>query len=568
MIQRLRTALGDVALVAGTSLRGVADDPLGFLVQVNRRLRLLPTPRRIGTTAWSALRWFMADRPEVAKEILGAHTTSRWGERRLRNWLHVTLGLRRATDRDSARLQAHDAYQAGHLTRAAALAPRGSALNRRIESELAVLAPSPAHPSPRREGLSKSEPRPLFVLTNSLPYTHSGYTTRTHSMLTALSALGIPLEAVTRIGYPTTVGLLAKPLAQRIDGVTYRRLPAWRLPLRSDERLARQVTAVVKAARAMRATVLHTTTDFTNGVVTRAAAAELGIPWVYEMRGMLEMTWVASRPDAIRAEAAASERVRLLRAKETELAQSADAVIVLSSAQRDDLLTRGVPAGKVTVIPNGIDETVLTVPDPGAATVRAQLGLPAEGFWVGSVSALVDYEGFDTLIRAIALCRAAGHDVRGAIVGHGVSAPRLQGLVAELGLGDAVSLPGRKEAAEAQLWYQALDAFVVPRRDLEVTRLVTPLKPLAAMGLGRPVIASDLPALRELLTEAEHSAGRLVTADSVEALAAAITEVASDPGLRARLARAGRAVAAGRTWQNAGRRCLDIYREVQDGEVR
>lgn len=58
--------------------------------------------------------------------------------------------------------------------------------------------------------------------------------------------------------------------------------------------------------------------------------------------------------------------------------------------------------------------------------------------------------------------------------------------------------PGRVPAAEALAWYEALDAFVVPRLDTPVCRVVTPLKPLNALALGRPVLASELPALRSL----------------------------------------------------------------------
>ena len=48
---------------------------------------------------------------------------------------------------------------------------------------------------------------------------------------------------------------------------------------------------------------------------------------------------------------------------------------------------------------------------------------------------------------------------------------------------------------------QALDVVVVPRKDFEVTRTVTPQKPAEAMALARPVVASDLPALRETMTD-------------------------------------------------------------------
>ena len=55
--------------------------------------------------------------------------------------------------------------------------------------------------------------------------------------------------------------------------------------------------------------------------------------------------------------------------------------------------------------------------------------------------------------------------------------------------------------------HRAIDVFCVPRHDLPVTRLVPPLKPVEAMALGRPVVASDLPPLREIVTDGRARPG-------------------------------------------------------------
>src|SRR5699024_9217223 len=159
---------------------------------------------------------------------------------------------------------------------------------------------------------------------------------------------------------------------------------------------------------------------------------------------------------------------------------------------------RGVDAGAITVVPNGVDETLLTGHlSRGAA--RAAVGLPApQGvFLVGSVSALVDYEGFDTLLRAAAqLITDPTQDaelrdrLHVLLAGDGTAAPELRALSKELGIADRVIMPGRIPREAARDWVQALDIVIVPRHDAEVTRTVTPQKPVEAMALGRPVIAS------------------------------------------------------------------------------
>ncbi|WP_103064112.1 glycosyltransferase, partial [Actinomyces qiguomingii] len=369
--------------------------------------------------------------------------------------------------------------------------------------------------------------RVLHVLTNSFPRTQSGYAVRSHAVLRAQRAAGTQVRAVTRIGYPVTVGMVGAAREDVVDGIEYRRLLPTRLAPTPAARLVQMTRLLAREVEAFRPQVLHTTTNFQNALVTRAVARSYGLAWVYEMRGVLEQTWVASRPADQQAEALESERFRLLRAKETEMALAADAVVVLSQVQREDLIERGVPAERIRIISNAVDDAVLEAPEVGAAQARAGLGLPRDGFWVGSVSSLVDYEGFDVLLEAVARCRANGVDVRCLLVGDGVSRPGLEAHAAELGLGPQVCvLPGRVPQDEALAWYQALDLFCVPRKDTPVCRSVTPIKPFTAMALGRPVLVSDLPALREVAARGE---GAVFPAEDVVALATAMSTAAGHP---------------------------------------
>jgi glycosyltransferase involved in cell wall biosynthesis len=115
--------------------------------------------------------------------------------------------------------------------------------------------------------------------------------------------------------------------------------------------------------------------------------------------------------------------------------------------------------------------------------------------------------------------------------------------------------------------HRAIDVFCVPRHDLPVTRLVPPLKPVEAMALGRPVVASDLPPLREIVA-AGGSPGRdrglLVPADDAAALAGALASLIPDPELRRRLGANARAwVARTRTWAAAAETYQQIYPRSQ-----
>jgi D-inositol-3-phosphate glycosyltransferase len=570
-------ALRAAAVAAPVVSRMLREDPARLVVQVARRLPPGVTAR-IGAALLrgrpSALRgalghWIAGHREEALALLVAARSRTTLGRRVLAE-VAVELDGPAALlpDARAARAAWRDGDTRGAVD--LALAAGDARLVRRLAAELTTLRPgfvvrpaaprSPRERSPRPGRAAARTPAALHLLTSSVPHTPSGYAVRSHAVLRAQAAAGVRVAAATRIGYPVSVGRFPARRTDVVDGIPYRRLLPLTQPRTVVERATRTVEELRPLADGFGPTVLHTTTPYGNGQVTAALAAELRVPWVYEVRGLLEQTWVAGRPDdAARARAAASARYALLRAQEAAVAASADHVVTLSRTLRDDLVDRGVPQERVTVVPNGVDARLLTLPDPGPPGARRALGLPGEGYWVGTVSSVVDYEGLDTLVDAVALLRARGLDVRACVVGDGVALPALRRRAAAAGLADAVLLPGRVPAAATPRWHQALDAFVVPRRDLEVCRRVTPLKPVEAMALGRPVVASDLPALAEVL---QDDAGLLVPPDDAAALAGALARLRDDPGTATALARAGHAVASERTWTRVGVAYRTLYEQL------
>lgn len=105
------------------------------------------------------------------------------------------------------------------------------------------------------------------------------------------------------------------------------------------------------------------------------------------------------------------------------------------------------------------------------------------------------------------------------LVGDGTHLPVLRDLVEREGLSGRVTFTGRQPAYSIAPYYSALDVFVAPRRDSLVTRTVTPMKTLQAHAFGIPIVASDLPALREVT----RGQAQYVPPGNPEALAAAIS---------------------------------------------
>ncbi|GAA0619647.1 glycosyltransferase family 4 protein [Sporichthya brevicatena] len=464
--------------------------------------------------------------------------------------------------RDRARALA----RSGELSAAVALLPAGDRLRRRYEGELRAYGKDPV-PSRGGERVVGTPGRVLHLVTNALPYAQAGYTLRTHRILRAQRAAGLDPVAVTQWGWPARDGHPEAAPSETIDGIVYHRLiPTGPIPAEADRRLQRGADAATELVRTLRPSVLHAATDHRNGTVALAVRERTGLPVLYEIRGFLEESWAAGAaldPNAD-LEATMPERMRLHRERDTAIMAEADLVATLSETMRAEILGRGIPAGKIVLTPNAVDAALLTQHHDRAAA-RREWGLADDEFVVGTVSKLAAYEGFDVLLQAAALLRDRGSKVRVLLVGGGPFRPTLDRLAAELGLGpEHLLMPGQVAPDVALRVVAALDVFVCPRLDLRVTRLVTPLKPLEAMAAGRPLVLSDLPALRELVDERSGStpgrvAAELVRPGDAESLAAGLERLRTDSSRCAELAAAARDVVAERfTWD----RLAETYRAL------
>lgn len=592
--QRLDPRLRHVSLLARTAWEHLGGDPAVFALQVSRRL-----PSAMSARAGRALVSLGSRLPSVGalglslvgeQDALGqafdsAQLQDPVSPAVLRRLAEIAIASDRPDDafRLTAAIPGPDtpSGMAGTLARrdtqlgalGQALAPlqrdwlRGSATHGERE-QLLRLADERAQlhgRSPSLPELSQPyRPQPrtvVHVLTNSLPHTASGYAVRSHALLSAQAAAGWQVHAQTRPGYPAQVGRLGARDLEVIDGVHYHRISPASLPRTASGRLQLQAEELLGLCLEVRPAVLHTTTHYVNAMVVREVAETLGIPWVYEVRGQLADTWASRRPPV----SGVSERYTCFQQREAEAMISADDVATLGAAmaQRVEEVTEGrVPASRVRLCPNAVGADHAAEPEP-VEQVRARLGLEALGiaqgqYLVGTVSSVVDYEGLDELVRAVALLP---EQITAVIVGDGAARPGLESLARELGVADRVIFPGRVDRAAARAWQRALDVFVVPRQDREVTRSVTPLKLAEASACAVPVIASDLPALAELVDDGVT--GQLVPPEDPESLADAVRRLWADPGTGSRLGRAGReAVLRERTWEAVAASTLARYDEL------
>lgn len=398
--------------------------------------------------------------------------------------------------------------------------------------------------------------RVLFLATNSLPFTGSGYAQRTHSMMGAVAKRGWEVLVTTRVNYPMNIGYVFAAPSSLVEQVNYKHLMPFPAKYEMTAQLQQQAHLLQRLAHEVRPSILHTTTDFKNGVAVNAVSKVTGIPWVYEVRGQLADTWLSQRPESCRK----SERYRLFMQREVEVAKSADYVVTLGENMRTNLIDSGVDARKILVSPNGIgDEYVQEPIEKGIA--RASLKLEKHAFYVGTVSSLVPYEGLDTLLRAVQLLAPNNPSLRVLIVGDGTERENLIRLASDLGISNICDFPGRVPRNQAHLYHSSLNVFVVPRIDSDVTRSVTPLKPVEALASAVPVVASALPALMELITDGEN--GLLVHASDPVGLSEALKELILNPQKVSLMGKSGRKfVLNNRTWTQNAVALTEVYDHV------
>lgn len=209
----------------------------------------------------------------------------------------------------------------------------------------------------------------------------------------------------------------------------------------------------------------------------------------------------------------------------------------ISDSTRDDLVARGVPPERITVIYPGVDAGWYA-PDP--ATPRAER---PTFLYVGR---LKRYKGVEIALRALAHARIDRPDLELEIAGKGEDRRRLEALAAALGVAPAVRFLGfvSDEEKRRRLRRAWAVVFTSPKEGWGISNV-------EAAACGTPALASDSPGLRESVRHGET--GYLVPHGDAAALAARMLHLAGDPGLVTRLGEGARRFAEGLSWERAGR---------------
>lgn len=406
--------------------------------------------------------------------------------------------------------------------------------------------------------------RVLHILDHSLPV-HTGYTFRTASILRAQRARGWETVQMTspRHGPGDTE-------AEAVEEWTFHRTPhtpGWlaRLPAVGPylDEMGATTRRLEALARTHRPDVLHAHSPVLDALPALRVGRRLGIPVVYEVRACWEDAAVDHGSTT-----EGSLRYRATRALETHALRQADAVAVICEGLRREFVSRGIPPGKITVIPNAVETDTFVFHDEPVADPALRHALGLDGATVlGFVGSFYAYEGLDLLLQALPALRERHPQARVLLVGGGPQEEALKALAARLGIAEHVIFTGRVPHAQVQRYYDQIDLLVYPRHAMRLTDLVTPLKPLEAMAQGHVFVASDVGGHRELVRDGET--GYLFQAGDVNALVGAVDGALGrrDEWVALRR-RARRFVESERTWQSSVARYAPLYESLVAGRQR
>ena len=418
---------------------------------------------------------------------------------------------------------------------------------------------------PRAQGPAYlPEPGRVMYCAHATPaYNTNGYSVRTKGVASGLRQAGADVVVVGRSGYPwdskSDVPSRARYRhAVQVDGVDYVHLPG--SPLAStpvDRYILECADAFVREARLQRPAVIQAASNFRVGLAALIAARRLGIPFVYEVRGLWEITEASAKPGWDQ-----TERFAVQSDLETLVGREADAVLAITGQTRDELVRRGVPAERITVAPNAVTPGEF-LPLPRDIGYAASLGVRTDVPVIGFAGSMVPYEGLEVLVDAAALLRDAAVGFQVVIAGSGSSAAALAEQVERLDLADHVRLVGRVPGDQMPRLLSLFDIMPCPRLSLAVTEMVSPLKPLEAMSSMKAVVLSDVAPHRDLAGP-EQSRGLLFPAGDAQALADVLRRLVEAPDLRADLGRTGRLWCLDeRTWEGLAHSIRGTHREAE-----
>lgn len=228
-----------------------------------------------------------------------------------------------------------------------------------------------------------------------------------------------------------------------------------------------------------------------------------------------------------------------------------DGLIAISSASKNAMIASGIPAGSITVVRGGSDQSSPIA--PATRSTLESLGVPATSPVVVQVSQLVQHKDPLTFVAAIDAARAQVPSIKAVLVGDGPLRPDVERAVAERSLGEHLRVAGYRSDADA-----LLAAANVVTLSSEEDALPSVL--FDALFCGKPICATSAGGVPEIIEDGVS--GLLSPVHDAAALGAAIARVITNPALASDLSAAARERAKEFSIERSVGRTIAVYERV------
>lgn len=300
--------------------------------------------------------------------------------------------------------------------------------------------------------------------------------------------------------------------------------------------------------------IIHAHSPSLNGMPALKAGRKFGISVVYEARAFWEDAAIDHGTFK-----EGSFKYKVSRFLETRLFKDVDAVFTICEGLKNEIMSRGISDEKIAIIPNCVDaEAFSPLEYDSAVAERYEL---KDKIVYGFIGSFYHYEGLDLLIDAFPKVLEKVKDAKLLLVGGGPEKENLIEKARAMNLLRHIVFTGKVPHEEVKKYYSVIDVLVYPRKSMRLTELVTPLKPLEAMAMGKIVVGSDVGGIKELVTH-NHD-GFLFKAGDIEDLSGLLIQLASDKESLNEISKSAmETVHSKHNWKSAVSRYLPIYERI------
>ena len=393
----------------------------------------------------------------------------------------------------------------------------------------------------------------LHILDHSKPY-FSGYAFRSDYILQNLRAHGIDVVVLTSPKH----NKMSEEI-EVLEGIKYYRINwdmnSWRFFSKPYFKEFKQITKmtrkILSVARSEKVDVIHAHSPSLNGLPAYCVSKKLKIPVIYDARAFWEDAAVDHGTFSFN-----SFKYKISRFIETQLFKKVNWVFTICESMKSEIVNRGCPEDKVTIIPNGVDVEKFVPMEPNK-TIIEKYGLK-DKFILGFIGSFYHYEGVEDLVKLMMIISSDKKNVRLLLVGGGPDFNKINNLILENNLTENIVLTGKVPHTEILDYYSVIDVLIYPRKKIRLTELVTPLKPLEAMAMEKIVIGSDVGGIKELITDGEN--GLIFSSGDLQELRDIIYSLMKNKKMFSNIKKNARQeVLTNRNWFNITKNYVDTY---------